>query len=170
MKTGNVKLIVALFVSALVFVTSSSFVMAGPQIKKVEKSAVKEIQDTPMKLPCDVSIMYIEYFDCPCDLDMDVFYVDERIAVKLWNESTLSPNVKLTVKYYDIRKKRVSTIIKNVSFSGRGAKKIPVVDSPILIKKSYGVKATVEVTSTNMVDSDLSNNEKEQLLCGQVPE
>lgn len=170
MKTSNVKLIIALFVSAFVFLTSSANVMAGPQIKKIEKSAVREIQAMPMKLPCDVSIMYIEYFDCPCDLDMDVFYVDERIAVKLWNESTLSPNLKLTVKYFDIRSNRVKTITKNVSFTGRGDKKITVLNNPILIKKSYGVRAKVEVISTNMEDSDLSNNEKEQFLCGQVPE
>ncbi len=170
MKTSKIKLIAALLVSAFVLVTSSSSVLAGPPIKRIEKRAVTEMQARPLKLACDVSIMYIEYFDCPCDLDMDVFYVDERIAVKLFNESTLSPNVKLKVKYFDIPTNRVKTITRNVSFTGRGSKKITVMNRPLLIKKSYGVKAEVEVISTNMVDSNLSNNTAEQFLCGQVPE
>lgn len=172
MKTSKIKLIVALLVSAFVFVTASSFVMAGPtepQVKKIEKKIIPEMQAQPMKLACDVSIMYIEYFDCPCDLDMDVFYVDKRIAVKLWNEK-LNPNVKLTVKYFDIPTNRVKTITKNVSFTGRSGKKITILNRPVLIKKSYGVKAEVEVTNSNMTDTNLSNNHAEQLLCGQVPE
>ena len=170
MKTKKFNLIATLFVSALILISTSSSVIAQAKIKKIENKAVTEIKAKPMKLPCDVSISYIEYFDCPCDLDMDVFYVDERIAVKLFNESTLSPSVKLTVKYFDVRSNRERTITRNINFAGRGSKKVTVMNSPILIKKSYGVKAEVEVTSSNIVDTDLSNNKAEQFLCGQVPE
>ena len=170
MKTNKVKLVAALLVSAFVLVTSSASVLAGPPVKSIEKKVLTEMRARPMKLACDVSILYIEYFNCPCDLDMDVFYVDNRIAVKLFNESTLKPNVKLTVRYFDIQANRVKTIIKNVSFAGRGSKKVTVLDRPVLIKKSYGVKATIDVTSPNMEDSDLSNNQKEQFICGPVVE
>ena len=170
MKTRKFKLIVALLIASFVSISFSSSALAQAKIKKVETQAVTEIKAQPMKLSCDVSIMYIEYFDCPCDPDMDVFYVDERIAVKLFNESTLSPSVKLTVKYFDVRSNRERTITRNVTFAGRSSKKVTVINTPLLIKKSYGVKAEVEVTSSNIVDTDLSNNKAEQFLCGQVPE
>ena len=170
MKTRTFKIIAVLFISAFVCISSSSSALAQAKLKKVEKKAAAEMKAPTMKLPCDVSISYIEYFDCPCDLDMDVFYVDERIAVKLFNDSALSPGVKLTVKYFDVRSNRERTITRNITFVGRSPKKVTVMNSPILIKKSYGVKAEVEVTSSNMVDTDLSNNKAEQFLCGQVPE
>lgn len=170
MKKSKLRLTLALLVSIFVLFTVNSASLAESPIKKVDKRAITEVKAKPMKLACDVSIMYIEFFNCPCELDMDVFYVSDRIAVKLFNESTLSPNVKLTVKYFDIPSNRIKTITKNVTFAGRSSKKVTVINRPLLIKKSYGVKAEVEVTSANMVDPDLSNNESEQLLCGQVPE
>jgi len=40
----------------------------------------------------------------------------------------------------------------------------------LLIKKSYGVKAAVALKSSNMVDPDMGNNQKTQLICGPVVE
>ena len=170
MKTKKFKLIAALFISAFVCISSSSSVLAQAKIKKIENKAVTEVRAQPMKLPCDVSISYIEYFDCPCDLDMDVFYVDERIAVKLFNESTLSPSVKLTVKYFDVRSNRERTIVRNVTFAGRSSKKVTVMNNPLLIKKSYGVKPELEGPIANMADPDLSNTKPKQFFSGQGPE
>lgn len=41
---------------------------------------------------------------------------------------------------------------------------------PMLIKKSYGVQASVQLTSSNMHDPDMTNNQKTQYTCGPVVE
>ena len=170
MTTGRVKAIATLATFTFLVFAAYSTVVAGPPVQKAPVGATIEMKPQTMRQPCDVSVSYIEYFNCPCDLDMDVYYVDSYLSVKVFNDSTLNPTVKLTVKYFDIPSNRVKTVIKNVNFTNRGGKKIIVLDRPLLIKKSYGVRAEVALTGPGLVDPDLSNNKKTQLLCGPVPE
>ncbi len=170
MKTGRIRLNAALLTLAVLVLASYSTVVAGPPVKKGLVGVVTEMKPQELKRPCDVSVSYVEYFDCPCDLDMDVYYVDDYVSVKVFNDSTLNPGVKLTVKYFDIPSNRIKTITKNVTFTNRGGRKVIVLNRPLLIKKSYGVRAEVALTSPGLVDPNLSNNKKTQLLCGQVPE
>ncbi|GEM_PF-3220160 len=140
-------------------------------VKKMAPATVKEISPQRINLPCDVSISYIQYFNCPCNINLDAYYVDQYMSVKLFNPSNLSPTVRLTVKYFDIQQNRLQTITKNITFSGRGSKNVAIHQNhPMLIKKSYGVQASVQLTSSNMHDPDMTNNQKTQYTCGPVVE
>jgi hypothetical protein len=155
--------------SVFMITVASGAVHAGQEVKKIT-SEMTTIKPLELNLPCDVSVSYIEYFNCPCDIKMDVYYADRTLSVKLFNDSTLKPTVALTVKYYDIFAHKLRTITKDVTFTGRGGKHVIMNNRPMLIKKSYGVTAEVVLKSKNMRDPNMANNKKTQKICGAVPE
>ncbi len=170
MRKNEKKLITILLMAALVVVFATPTVFAGPPIKKAPSKAITDMRARDLKLTSDISVSYIEYFNCPCDIAMDVYYVDSYLSVKIFNESTLKPTVKITVKYFDIPSNRVKTISKNHTFTGRGGKKVIMNHGPLLIKKSYGVRAEITMVGSTITDPKPANNKLTQLLCGQVPE
>ena len=167
MNTTTIKRLVLWLAAAAAFTTMASVHAAQP-VKKMPAAATQVTQ--PLNLPCDVSISYIQYFNCPCNLDLDAYYVDQSLSVKLINASTLKPTVELNVTYYDILQNRLKTITRNVMFNGRGSQNVVISNQPLLIKRSNGVHAEVRLKSKNMHDPDLTNNQKTQLLCGPMVE
>jgi hypothetical protein len=161
----------ALSISTLAVLVTSGMAYAQQPVKKLTPSAARVVKPASLNLPCDVSISYIQYFNCPCNINLDAYYVDKYLSVKLFNESTLKPTVELKVKYFDMMQNRLLTITRNVTFNGRGSKNVVIHNNrPMLIKKSYGVQAEVALKSTNMHDPDMSNNQRTQLICGPVVE
>jgi hypothetical protein len=161
-------LVVALAAAALFTMQGST--QAAQPVKRMAPAATQVAQPVPLNLPCDVSISYIQYFNCPCNLELDAYYVDQYLSVKLFNASTLKPTVELKVTYFDITQNRLKTITRNVTFNGRGSQNVVISNHPLLIKRSYGVQAEVTLKSKNMHDPDLSNNRKTQMTCGPVVE
>ena len=91
--------------------------------------------------------------------------------MKVFNKADHSATAILKVKYFDILQNRLVTITRNVTFSGRGSKNVAIHHNrPMLIKKSHGVHAEVALTSSNLQDPDLSNNQMTQYTCGPVVE
>lgn len=174
MKTRFIRSIALTFSTLVLLVTASVAYAAQPvaqPAKRMEPKVVKQIKPQHLKFSADVSISYIQYFNCPCDINLDAYYVDQYMSVKLFNPSNFSPTVRLTVKYFDLQLNRVKTIVKTVTFSGRGSKNVVIHrNHPLLIKKSYGVRAEVRVTNSNMIDPNMTNNKMTQYICGPVVE
>ena len=171
MRDGEMRWMAVLLTALLIIVFTGPSVFAGPPVKQAPAAkAVTDVRARDLKLSADVSVSYIEYFNCPCEINMDVYYVKDYLSVKIFNDSTLKPAVKVTAEYFDIPSNRVKKVTKNHTFTGRGGKKVIMLNQPMLIKKSYGVKAKVEITGTKISDPNPANNNKTQLLCGQVPE
>jgi hypothetical protein len=105
---------------------------------------------------------------CKCDLaDVDALYMS-RIAVTVSNNYQQSGGAAstslLTVTYFDLKLGRQVTQTKNLSALSPHptnpwvVQETPVVTSPVLIKKSAGIRAEVKPTSPGVTDSNLSNN------------
>ena len=175
MKKSRMRWMTVLLTAALIVVFTGPAVFAGPPVKQAPAAtAVTDIKAKgvvkDLKLSADVSISYIEYFNCPCEIDMDVYYVKDYLSIKIFNDSTLKPTVKVTAEYFDIPSNRIKKVTKNHTFTGRGSKKVIMLHQPMLIKKSFGVKGKVEIVGTQISDPKPANNTMTQLLCGQVPE
>lgn len=146
---------------------STAAFAAGPTTTTVQ-ATVK-----PLKIAVDLLIQYIEYFNCPCTLNqaLNTEYVTDRISVKVGNPSTVnSVGARITVLYYDVSLKSNVTVTKTITLNANQWTKVLMVEKPLLIRKSTGVTAVIEHTSTSFTDPNPANNRLVQKTCGQVPE
>jgi hypothetical protein len=164
--------------------TKISFLTAVLTMVMFSLSFAVDIQKTPRRtvtLPTqvDLSINAIWASDCKCDLsDVDALYMG-GITVDFGKRDISTPAVARTepsrvvgtisVTYHDLLAGRPVTqtkMIQNFSFTG-GAGSIRVVSRPVLIKKSVGVKAEIELNSPGyaQIDPNAANNTMTKKEC-----
>jgi len=150
---------------ALMLLCTTAFA-AGPT------TPVGQVQAPPRKLPVDLLVQYVEFFNCPCSLNqaLDTEYVTDMIAVKVANTSGINGvRATLSVNYYDMTKKATVNIARNITLNANQWTKVIMEQKPLLIKKSFGVHASIHILG-NFTDPNPANDRVVQKTCGQMVE
>ena len=114
----------------------------------------------------DLGVRAIVAQSCKCDLgDVDALYVN-KIKVRVYNSypgnRTTAGTLKVT--YHDLRSGMLKTVTKPVpSVAIGGEVDVIAVNSPVLVKKSVGIKA--EVIATTVPDANNTNNTRTWMPC-----
>ncbi|WPD23285.1 MAG: hypothetical protein SD837_01730 [Candidatus Electrothrix scaldis] len=102
------------------------------------------------------------YGVCACDLpEVDALYMGE---IDVW--FSIDPYVKngvLKVTYYDLMKQKEITVIKDVAeLPSTNSSNYPrrIVDTPVLVKRTKGIRVEITPKNNNIIDQDYSNNVK----------
>ncbi|XCN74257.1 MAG: hypothetical protein Q3M24_05780 [Candidatus Electrothrix aestuarii] len=109
---------------------------------------------------------------------VDAFYM-EQISVSISNYPSSNgghvniPSV-LTLTYYDLTKNQEVTVVKKMPkmsklYNGHWNLYEDVVKSPVLVKKSKGIRAEIAPINGNTVDRDSSNNVRTINKCSCIP-
>nr|MDU9045656.1 hypothetical protein [Candidatus Electrothrix aestuarii] len=103
----------------------------------------------------------------------------EQISVSISNYPSSNgghvniPSV-LTLTYYDLTKNQEVTVVKKMPkmsklYNGHWNLYEDVVKSPVLVKKSKGIRAEIAPINGNTVDRDSSNNVRTINKCSCIP-
>ena len=134
-------------------------------IKKVDRARL------PLKLKTDLRVDVIHSSRCAnCDLPgIDAFYMG-NILVDVSNHKAAGVGAPtesiLTVTYFDLMQGQLVTITKNLRkmhpypTNPWTLQRYTVVNHPVLVKKSVGIKAVIKPKSTNITDPVPANNMK----------
>ena len=119
------------------------------------------------KFSADLKVVAITNSPCLCENDMKRYFdtiAPKNLTVYLHNDSTVSVDVKLTVKYFSLSRVPNSwnTIVRNFSMTANQSRSEVIwantyydiirVDNPIFLE------ASAEITNTNITDTNLTNN------------
>lgn len=164
-----------LLVISLMFICillSSSLINAQPPVIPNEK--IKDIRDRrPLSFSTDLAVSSIFAANCKCDLsDVNAFYMN-KIIVNITNNYEKSGGVEvgaeIKLTYFDLGTGRLETVTKPIPSikpypTNPWTISVTMVDRPVLVKKSTGIKAEVKAITTGLPgrfnDPDLSNNVK----------
>jgi len=108
---------------------------------------------------------------CLCDLsDADALYI-QNITVRVKNGASKTPYAAtaavLKITYYDIAEQKEKVLTKNLpALDLNNYNTTSMLDAPILVKKSKGVKVDVQPATQNVSDPNLDNNIMTMTECG----
>ncbi len=142
------------------------------QVKKVQSTQITKIDASrlQLRLQTDLRVDIIHAYRCACDLPgVDAFYMG-NIMVDVSNHKVSGRGAKtesiLTVTYFDLMQGQMVTITKNLPAMNPyptnpwTLQRYVVVNSPVLVKKSVGIKAVIKPKPTNITDPVPANNTK----------
>jgi hypothetical protein len=124
-----------------------------------------------LKLSADLSVGIIETHPCLCADDLKNLNVlaPKNMRVRVFNDSSLTVNAKVTVKYYSLNRENGAwkTWTRNITLNPRQTQVVTIWGNTYydLIRRSTRITAKVEITSTNITDPDLTNNERKINEC-----
>lgn len=119
------------------------------------------------KFNADLKVVAITNSPCLCEVDMKRYFdtiAPKNLTVYLHNDSTVSVDVKLTVKYFSLSRvpNSYNTIVRNFSMNGNQTRSEVIWANTyydiIRAKNPIFLEATAEITNTNITDTNLSNN------------
>ena len=152
---------------AMSLAVSVSF--AGPQVKEIDTAPISGGLNVPpvrVRPKTDLKVDGIWGGGCKCDLrDVGAIYMG-KIKVSVSNNYQQSGGVAtggiLKVTYYDLTAGQLKTVTKTIPTlkpypTNPWARGIIVVNSPILAKRSVGIKAEFQ-PSAPVIDSNPANN------------
>ncbi|NWF93655.1 MAG: hypothetical protein HXY46_12105 [Syntrophaceae bacterium] len=168
MKKSIVALIkIGLLAAYLTLTSFPSFAIDPTKVSPVDPKTLRE----PIPKPTTnlgVDNIYASF--CKCDLsDLDAFYMNQIIVYVSNHPPSGGSGIRsakgvLKVTYHDLIKGRVETVIRDVEVPLGVSLPFGVVTGPVLVKKSLGVKAEVEISGF-AVDSYPANNVKTVREC-----
>lgn len=156
--------LVAIFLDVIF---SMSFAIEPIKIPAVDPKTLQE----PMEKPStNLGVEKIYSSLCKCDLsDVDALYMNQ-IIVYVSNHAPSggsgisSAKGVLKVTYHDLIKGRLETVSRNVEVPLGMSAPFGILDGPVLVRKSLGVKAEVQISGF-AVDSYPANNVKTVYNC-----
>jgi hypothetical protein len=165
-------------VSAVMFVCITLMALNtnlySQQVKKIQQpQTIKKIDPSRLKLrlKTDLRVDVIHSSRCPnCDLPgIDAFYM-ANILVDVSNHKVAGVGAPtesvLTVTYFDLMQGQMVTVVKNLPkmhpypTNPWTLQRYTVVNHPVLVKKSVGIKAVIKPKSTAINDPVPANNMK----------
>ncbi|MCP5104254.1 MAG: hypothetical protein GY950_12780 [bacterium] len=156
------------------FVVSMTYLPAQQQIKKVQTQKLRPIDGRlVLRLKADLRVDIIHASRClGCERDfsgVNAFYAG-NIMVDVSNHKVggvgASTESILTVTYFDLMQGRMVTVTKNLPkmhpypTNPWTLQRYVVVNHPVLVKKSVGIKAVIKPKATNITDPVPANNMK----------
>jgi hypothetical protein len=170
MSLSRKTLVVICMMMAAVLLTSI-YVAEAVEIKPAERMVIAKPSGAMIAAiagSTDLKVDGIFGPNCKCDIsDVDAVYMG-RINVTVSNNyqksGGLATQSELTVTYHDLRSGQLVTVkkqlpvIKPYPTNPWVLQEYQVVTSPVLVKKSVGIKAEIKPTSPGVSDSDNSNN------------
>lgn len=183
-RTRRILTLVGLITISTAVICSQSFaeqkiLPQSADMKKLQKPAsAPKISIPKIPIPMtDLKIDAIHSSRCKYDLsDVDAFYVAD-IMVDVSNNYIQkgggSTTAILKVTYHDLLTGHPVTVTKNISTLNPyptdpwRIQMLKVVDHPVLVKKSTGIKAEIQITGM-AADSNPSNNVKTVHKCQQM--
>lgn len=152
-----------------------SVTLAAQDVNKQIKPGTQLIQrgDLVLKLNADLRVDYIHSSNCPnanCELvGVDALYLP-NIMVDISNGKGSAAESDVEVSYFDLMQGRMVTVIKPAARMNPyptnpwTMQRFVVVNNPVLIKKSVGVRARI-TPKGGVTELDPSNNEKTIKQC-----
>jgi hypothetical protein len=158
--------------------TKISFLTAVLTMVMFSLSFAVDIQKAPtgtVSLPtrADLAVIGIYAFSCKCDLpEFDMFFMN-RVEVGMSKTDISTPAAAmrepsvvvgiLTVTYYNPITRRDESqrvMLQNHHFGAGGIARIEVIRSPILVRKSTGIRAEIQLNSPGyaQMDPNAANN------------
>jgi hypothetical protein len=119
------------------------------------------------KFNADLKVVAIMNSPCLCENDMKRYFdtiAPKNLTVYLHNDSAVSINVKLTVKYFSLSRVPNSwnTIVRNFSMTANQARSEVIWANTyydiIRAKNPVFLVARADITNTNITDTNLANN------------
>lgn len=161
-------------VSAVVFVCISLMALNtnlfSQQVKKPQTIKKVDAARLQLNLKTDLRVDVIHSSRCPCELPgVNAFYM-ANIMVDVSNHKVGGVGAPtesiLTVTYFDLMQGKMVTITKNLPKMNPyptnpwTLQRFVVVNTPVLVKKSLGIKAVIKPKSTSITDPVPVNNTK----------
>lgn len=119
----------------------------------------------PMK--ADLEVTAVEAYPCACETDtavVDAMIVKGNIVVHVHNKGPFGTDAKIMVRVFNYRSGTelgyAKAIHLNKNEYASHALAIITPASPLLIKKSFGVRAEIVVNSAGVTDPVATNNKK----------
>jgi hypothetical protein len=145
-------------------VTISYAAPPAPKQPLVQQAPVKPIIPKPRT---DLKVDAIHSHRCKCDLsDVDAFYMGNimvNVSNNYMQSGGVSTTATLTVTYHDLSSGGPVTVTKNIPTLNPyptnpwALQNFVVVDHPVLVKRSGGIRAEIQPTGI-VVDSNPANN------------
>lgn len=154
----------------MVLLTGSLFAQQRQITPKTRIDPRLQTKKLQLLLRTDLRVDVIHSSRCKCDLDdVNAFYM-ANIMVDVSNHKAGNAGVAtesvLTVTYYDMNQGKMVTITKNLAKMNPyptnpwTMQRYVVVNTPVLVKKSIGIKATIKPKASNISDPVPANNTK----------
>ncbi|MBN2135024.1 MAG: hypothetical protein JW737_04790 [Acidobacteria bacterium] len=121
---------------------------------------------SPHQQSADLSIGIIETHPCLCFEDLKELNVliPNNMKVHVYNNSSLIVNAKVTIRYFSLKRELCTwkTWTYNITLNPHQTQVVAVWNDVYydIIGRGSKITAKVEITSTNIVDSNLTNNER----------
>lgn len=155
----------------VIFLAGTIFYVQAQEYKTPRmKLDPKQVQAPIAKPKADLRVDVIHSTSCACDLPgIDAFYMG-NILVDVSNGSGAATAGTLTVTYHDLSVGHMVTVTKPISTLNPYPtnpwclQMFKVVDTPVLVKKSVGIKAEIK-PSPPVTDSNPANNVKIEKRC-----
>ena len=120
----------------------------------------------------DLRVNMIEAWPCACELDaaaVDAMIVKGNIVVRVQNAGPFATDARITLKVFNYRSNMELGFAKAIHLENNQFENVVLAaissTSPFLIKKSYGIRAEIVVTSAGVTDPNTSNNTKTINIC-----
>jgi hypothetical protein len=164
-------------VSAILMVCTVCMISVSPslaqQVKPPPRATITKIDTAKLQLnfKTDLRVDVIHSSRCPnCDLPgIDAFYMTNILVdVSNYKVGGVGAAVEsiLTVTYYDLMQGKMVTVTKNLPklnpypTNPWTLQRYTVVNHPVLVKKSVGVKVEIKPKASNVTDPVPANNVK----------
>lgn len=155
---------------AMTFLTGTLFSQQRVITPKTRVNPQIQKQKLQLLLKTDLRVDVIHASRCGCELNgVNAFYM-ANIMVDVSNHKTGGVGVAtesvLTVTYFDLMQGRMVTVTKNLPkmhpypTNPWTLQRYVVVNHPVLVKKSVGIKAVIKPKATNIKDPVPANNIK----------
>jgi hypothetical protein len=158
---------IIIIISAVLFSFSTAMAGSNTLVNKIVKKPLK------LQFKTDLAVREIFATQCACDDSLGragaMFYKDIYVTVGNYpcSVGVVADNVNamLDVEYFDLMRNRLERKSIPVTLSKNQTKAVKVANGFLLLKKNMGIKATIKITSTNIVDCDMSNNSNRVNSC-----
>jgi hypothetical protein len=153
--------------------------LSGVLIAVDPPSVANTVVQGDLRLPkrADLEINSIEAWPCACEADaatVDALILKGNIVLRVHNKGPYATDAQISVKVFNYRSGNELGYAKAIHLNNNqyGSYVLATITptSPLLIKKSYGFKAEIKVTTPGISDLVTSNNTKTLNVCQYIIE